>query len=954
MPKHLRTIAFFFVMLAVMFFYAASGFAADTVRVGVFSLSGFYNPKDKEDSEASGYTYDYLQELAQYTGWKYEYIHTSWEECLNLLERGEIDLLGLAQHTPERDKKFAYADLESGVSHAVLSVAATNTDIAFEDFAAFDGMRVGLMMGNQCNQNLIEYCKLNDFSIQPSFYPNEEALTAALHVGEIEAMLLSSLRKADNERIVARFAPSPFFYITSKNRPDILKKLNDAQSQIKLHNPYFDAELHQKYFYSDASSMPVFTRAEQEFIKHSPAIVVAIRTAWPPLEYMANGKAQGIMVDYLQRVHDITGLNFNFLPTPTLESAITRLKRNEVTLISSVDKNYPFSIPTVRTAPLLSSFVVMVTDPTQSYSADKPIAMTQDFWRAYPGTASNEHYQAFATVRDCFEALRTGRVAAVYANSLVAEHLRREFDYSRFMVTSLPGRKEELCFAMSRDADPRLLSIFNKIVLNASDATMQNFILKNSFRPNELTLKKVIEQNPLESILITGAVLLLVIIGLGYIVFIRSRTSRHIYKLLYIDKLTGAWNYTYFIQYLKNIVDTPHRPQYAIAYMDIERFKDVNDAHGYAYGDYILKSIAKVLKQSVFNDELYARISNDNFVAILHYTTEKDFIDRINTIYQKINRFAKYEPYRLMIMCGISILSDDDTDAASVVDRANEARKTIKGHRKANYAFYSASLRDALVAQREIESAMESALATGQFEAFFQPKINLADASIVGAEALARWRHPERGIIAPYHFIPLFEKNGFIVKLDFYIFESVCRMLREHIDAGKTPIPISSNFSRAHFSHPGFTAEVYEIVRKYDISPHLLELEVTESVVDSTPDALLSQLEELRNYGFHVAMDDFGTGYSSLNLLKNMPIDILKLDKDFLQQGIVSEKDCIIITGFVHMAQKLKFTVVCEGVETAEQAHFLRSIGCDQAQGFLFAKPMPKKDFVERLYGETS
>ena len=221
----------------------------------------------------------------------------------------------------------------------------------------------------------------------------------------------------------------------------------------------------------------------------------------------------------------------------------------------------------------------------------------------------------------------------------------------------------------------------------------------------------------------------------------------------------------------------------------------------------------------------------------------------------------------------------------------------------------------------------------------------MSDTGLVGAEALCRWVHPRKGIIPPMDFIPLFERNGFIMKLDEYMWEQACKTLRGWIDAGKTPIPISVNISRYHIKHNDLVAAFSRLIKKYDISSSMLTLELTESLFLDNPEALNRVMKGLQNMGFKLEVDDFGAGFSSLNMIRNISVDTIKIDKDFLDNEIATEKGKIVVHHTIDMAKDLNLQVIAEGVETKEHVDFLKSSRCDVAQGYYFAKPMPLEEF---------
>lgn len=437
----------------------------------------------------------------------------------------------------------------------------------------------------------------------------------------------------------------------------------------------------------------------------------------------------------------------------------------------------------------------------------------------------------------------------------------------------------------------------------------------------------------------------------SYLIKLRSRQEAHEYT--YIDKLTGAWNLNKFILEVDNFLKKSRTEKYALIYSDIEKFKYFNDTYGYLEGDRILIDFKNILDKLLESDEVYARGVADKFIILIHFNDEVELIDRFRKFNFFLNRIYKNKTdfYKLSVTSGVCLINPEDKNIKPIIDRANIARKTKKGSHKSTHAFYNNEIEEKVAREKDIEDIMEDSLINNEFIVHYQPKVKLSDKSIIGAEALVRWERPGIGIISPFDFIPLFEKNGFVVEIDFYVFEQVCKKISEWLEKGNNVVTISVNFSRAHLKKNNFIQRLQNITEKYNVPKNLLEIEITESAFIDNSEVLVRIVKELKEIGFSISIDDFGSGYSGLNLLKELPVDVLKLDKDFLKKGETTDREKIIISNVINMAKQLKITVISEGVETLEQFNFLNEIGCDMAQGYLFAKPMPIWDFENMIFG---
>ena len=309
--------------------------------------------------------------------------------------------------------------------------------------------------------------------------------------------------------------------------------------------------------------------------------------------------------------------------------------------------------------------------------------------------------------------------------------------------------------------------------------------------------------------------------------------------------------------------------------------------------------------------------------------------------------------YQIQLSYGIYPINDIDTPVNHMCDRAVMAMRTVKGNTVHRYAFYDDKLRQAMLEEDAVLAEMNSALEQGQFVPYLQPIFSIDSDQPVSVEMLVRWNHPEKGFIPPNQFIPLFERNGFITKLDFYIWEKACELLSRW-KADNYLLPISVNISRIDLYSTRLCEHLLALVNKYGVEPSMLRLEITESAYCKDPEELVAAINRLRSMGFVILMDDFGSGYSSLNVLMDMPVDMLKLDMRFLSRLSTNPRAASILTSVVCMAKWLKMPIVAEGVETPEQLAFLRSIGCDHVQGYLLAKPSDLDVYTHRFVKRDS
>ncbi|WP_332941956.1 EAL domain-containing protein [Clostridioides difficile] len=447
------------------------------------------------------------------------------------------------------------------------------------------------------------------------------------------------------------------------------------------------------------------------------------------------------------------------------------------------------------------------------------------------------------------------------------------------------------------------------------------------------------------------AVLFIILIFIAiifYIIYIKKSNEKEILSLAYEDKVTHIGNQNKFYRECsKYLLDKPSL-NYIIVYFDINNFKMINDTFGYEFGDNLLITIAKALKEELTEGEVFARLSSDYFAIFCDYKNGRNkIIRKLDSIRNNIESNLSIV-FEISLCVGIYFVEEDEVDIQKAVNKANMARSVAKG-KNINYAIYNEDVRNKLSEESMILDDIKIALVKNQFEVYYQLKFSLVNGEMIGSEALIRWNHPEHGFISPAVFIPIAEKSKLILKIGRFVFEKVCTDLSEWKKQGKKIVPVSVNLSRVELYQPDIVKFINKTIQMYNLSSDLIEIEITETVAINELNILKNVLNELRKYGFSISMDDFGTGYSSISCLRDMPIDILKLDKSFLDGIEHDERSRNIAKSIVSLAKSLDLVVIIEGVESKEQAELMKQFGCDLVQGFYFARPMPAKNFLDLL-----
>lgn len=440
----------------------------------------------------------------------------------------------------------------------------------------------------------------------------------------------------------------------------------------------------------------------------------------------------------------------------------------------------------------------------------------------------------------------------------------------------------------------------------------------------------------------------------GYQLFsIRAKSRKQLDAMALTDSVTGLGSYLQFRVDAKELLARHTPASYAVVYFNIRKFQYINDLYGYEEGNHVLKKMADCLHMALSPGEISARIQADQFVSILQYddldSLEKRVMDIIREVQDSKDHFNSQDPYKIALNAGIYPIEDRNERLDIMIDCASLVTRKEYRNDQHPCRLYDSDLRNRLRKSKELEDMFESALASGEFQMYYQPKYNLKTHHFDGAEALIRWFSPKKGTISPAVFIPILENSSYIIDLDEFVFETACRQIRSWLDEGLPVSPISINVSQLHLYRVNFVEHYLEVIRQYQIPPSLVQIELTETALFDDNDSLKDILETFRQAGICILMDDFGSGYSSIYALRNMPIDMLKIDKTMVDGLESNTKIREIINTVITLAHTLNLKVVIEGVELKEQFEALERMEADYIQGFYCSRPMPADQYRELL-----
>ncbi len=436
----------------------------------------------------------------------------------------------------------------------------------------------------------------------------------------------------------------------------------------------------------------------------------------------------------------------------------------------------------------------------------------------------------------------------------------------------------------------------------------------------------------------------------NYKVVLAIAGKRKIQKLVFTDPVTAGHNKDYFISRASKYIKKRHR-RYAIVYLRMEKYRNYVTAYGIKEGENLMEDFYKLLLRLIQkHGEIVAHLEKSDFILLLHYDNDELLNIRMQAITQALNE-CRPNQHLFFSVGAARIITRSDLIPEKITNAGAAISKQENNNGKV--LWFDEAMREEQVWERRVEDDMDKALENNEFKVYLQPKYSTKKEELSAAEALVRWIHPEYGFVSPAKFIPIFERNGFITKLDDFMLTEVSRLQSQWLQAGRKLVPISVNISRAHFSQENLAEHICKIVDTYKVPHEFIELELTESAFFDDKQILLATVKKLKDFGFKVSMDDFGAGYSSLNSLKELPLDIIKLDAQFFRDIEDKKRADLIVCDTIKLAKKLGMQIVAEGIETREQVDFLAQQHCDLIQGFYFAKPLPINEFEEKAFSKA-
>lgn len=914
--------------------------AQRVVRVGWFDQHAVFM---EEGGRVYGYAPSLLEALSRYTGWRIEWIPIPFEELADKLNNGEIDISCGISRTPERARQMTFSKLQAGFEITTLHVPMQSS-IHFMDFKDFDGLRLGFFRGAYEQDIFRRLGRQFGFSFDIVEFDESLPMLQAVRDGQVDGYVDGCLSGVDT-KVAGTFAIEPFYFVSRKGDTTFMPRIDEAMRQMQLVSPRYFAALFDSFLNVGSNVSITLSRGEEAWLAQKPMLRMAYSRQ---LESM-NPAGGPLFAKLAQELAKRAGIGLTMVPAESYEEALAMLRRGEADIVSDL---LPLADFTRRFGLFAGEVhydapIALASTRNVQPGSGLRIAATREFLsvaEAYRQIYPADNIVFYPTEKECEAAFKKGEADAwllVYPGS--AELFSRAQPYN----LSITQAFYPMAFGFGPHVSPYAVSIFDKQILALSGGQVETFMRDHTPRTAQDMLFDMLARHILW--VIAGIILLAALLywRRGQV---NRRNVQVLEKAAYTDSVTGGINRARFLIEGDDLL-MDGAAEHVVVSVNIHKLTQINRSCGYSSGDWTIRRCYAELQNLTSGRELVAHVGGGRFLCLWQCPDDSDVERRMSQLFHAATVLGGELRHTLVLACGVARIRQFDGKVEPFVAAAETAQASIGDNTyKSSYAFYDAELDTIVQRMAALENRMQAALDAGEFVVHIQPQIELASGSVSGGEALVRWMPPDGSKIYPDEFIPLFEKNGFIRELDIYMLDQVCHWLRQRLDAGKRVVPISINQSKALFLTESYCDTFLAVLDRHNTPHDLIEVEVTESLAAFNEGLVVANLQRLKAWGIKVALDDFGKGYSSLTALQLFPVDVLKLDKEFLSD----RSSPAMLESLVHLGGKLGLKVLCEGIETLKQLRFLSSIGCNYGQGYFIARPMPLAEFEEFLAQRAS
>ncbi len=929
------------------------------VRVGWYE-SAFHHTD--EFGRKSGYGYEYQRRLSIYTGWTYEYVEGSWSQLLEKLIAGELDLLSDVSYTDERAEKILYSAEAMGSEGYHVFIAPGNTAIRADDFSTLNGKKVGVTKNSIQEKLFVTWAESHN--VTPEIVESTEKTPVLLEMlagGDFDALVtLDTYGNTADVVPVWKVGFAESFFGINKNRPDLKQELDVAMNRLFEDNRNYNQQMTERF--NKASTVNSFLTAEEnEWLGQRKVIRVGYRDNFLPFCDLddESGQLTGALSDFLSFAEDSqrnATLRFETRAFPTMEDALQALVSREIDCV------FPLSISAydgeqrgvISTDPIISSEMYAIVRTADHQGIERDREMTVALPNGHPSyeTFVKDHFSNWkiAYYDDNEQALRdiaSGKTDCMLVSNYRLSRVNEQL--TKYKLSALATDEVMYVSFVMNWEDDALYSILNKVTRLSSDTLANSSLTKYGFLDEKVTLGDFLRATWVYFVAAAAviAVIILLLVLKNVKTTAKAEEGQQIISEAERDPLTNLYNWNFFLVYANRLRrEAPEKHMDAVV-VNIDRFHSINALHGRDCGDQVLKELGKAIQE--FTDETGGIAGRSHADRFHIYCREGEnwqaVLDRLQE-----HMDSRFDKVSIRLRMGVKPWSEG-MEPELQFDKARTASHKLRGSFQTQAMVYDTAMEQQEERDQRLLNDLDHALEKHELEVYYQPKYDIQSTppKLSSAEALVRWKHSELGMISPEDFIKLFEQSGQISILDNYVWEEAARQIAAWRDQYHFTMPVSVNLSRVDVFDPGLIATLDGIIQRYGLKSGDLKLEVTESAYTENADQLIRVIGELRGKGYEIEMDDFGSGYSSLNMLSSLPLDVLKMDIDFIRNIERNEKDFRLVELIIDIARYLRVPVVAEGVETENQLRLLKDAGCDIVQGYYFSRPLPAEEFSRKI-----
>lgn len=909
-----------------------------TLRVGYINNYGTINSPVIQGSE--GYGYEYLNALMEYTQGQYtlEFVQCTWDTAFEMLDSGEIDLFGPCSYSEEIAENYIYTQHDFGTNSLFLT-STSNETVNTEAYSRLNGSIIGVPDNDYDSTNLRDFLQAYEIDAEIMVIPStDSALVFDLY--DIDYYIVSSLQLTSSSsfNFLAQIDTSPIYWVSTPELQDLVDDIDYAMNELSEREYLYQERLFLEYYDFDISSNNYISTEEFEQLQAQAVYYVGVQNLHSPFsKYGEDGELAGVAVDFLDLLKDYTGMNieiieidddtpqeqldlidFYLFPTQDTEGQTISAPYLEVSLLLI---DHSSTIETAETIGVLTYYGI------DSLGSD--------------GLIMNRTVVEFDSLADMKAAFDTQEIDSMIVSTASLNYIQGDLEDAKFLTTTLDSEMD-LVITYAKGFDESIITILNKVIGNLDSTVLEYSLLNNASAEDSGSFWDIMQDNPLVIFGLVAFILLCIIAA-------EWSKRRMLDKQINYDSLTGGYSLHKFYGEVAKMRHAHPGREFQLVALDIDNFKYINEIYGFAVGTQVLTQLSQIIDQTMRDGGLFAREHSDRFLIFTETGAPSQQSEHYLRYADEINATLSAllgNSYKFSFSIGIYNVPHEKEELSYMIDCANLAREMGKDTAGTTFFTFSEEISRERAQNNEIVACMEQALIDEEFFLQYQAKIDLATEELSGVEALVRWMRNGK-VVPPNNFIPLFEKNGFMKKLDIYVLERVCMFIEENKD--KNLPKISVNLSGVTIDSPDCIANISEVLRIHGVVPQQLDIEITETYFTEM-DVALDAVAQLDDMGFTISMDDFGAGISSLNRLKNLHIDTLKIDREFIVDYLGNDRGAVILKSVLNMAKGLELETVAEGIETHDQMKHLTQFGCDVGQGYYFSRPIDGKQFLDKYF----